>query len=114
MFTGNENHDIDLDDAAKLTKNYRDTFSSRTDITFIKAEYFGKSAVTNMLAQDGCVGMRIYYGLDEEDVPKLVLVGVDSSGNDMVEGTILEMGHLCPPSCSTNNALNSDISVTSA
>lgn len=104
-FTGNENHDISLQDAADLTKNYRDQFTA--DQIYIKGEYFGKTALQSLLNQKNCVGTRIYYGLKPDLSQCLVLVGVDGSGNDMVNGIILDLGVPCPNSCSTSNALNS-------
>ena len=104
MYTGNENHQISLADAAALTANYRQQFETND---YIKAEFFGKQAVENLLNQNGCAGLRIYYGKDELNVSKLVIVGVNSSGNDMTQGSILEFGLPCPPYCSDNNPLNS-------
>ncbi|MFN3444881.1 MAG: hypothetical protein ACK44D_04005 [Bacteroidia bacterium] len=102
-YTGNEDHSISLAEASELTANYR---NAQTD-DYIKAEYFGKNAVLDLLDQDACVGMRIYYGQDTSGVKKLVLVGVDGSGDDLVSGVILEYGIPCPTSCSASNTLNS-------
>jgi hypothetical protein len=37
----------------------------------------------------------------------LVLVGVTSDKNDMVNGVILDHGAMCPPECGVANNLNS-------
>ncbi|MDP1728449.1 MAG: hypothetical protein Q8M15_16815 [Bacteroidota bacterium] len=103
-FTGNENHDISLQDASDLTKNYRDTQSGSD---YIKGEFFGKTALLAVLNQDDCVGIRIYYGIDSDNIPKLVIVGADANEDDLTEGIIMEVGKLCPPYCSTSNLLNS-------
>ncbi len=103
-FTGHENHDISLQDAAALTENYRDQQSGSG---YILGEYFSKDGIYSVLTQSGCVGIRIYYGLSNSSVPKLVIVGVNADENDMVDGNILEMGSPCPPTCSTSNDLNS-------
>ncbi len=103
-FTGNEDHSISLSEAAELTANYRETLTSAAEA---KAEYFGKEALLNLLNQTACVGVRIYYGLDSAGVKKLVLVGVDSDGNDLYEGALMERGILCPTECSADNPLNS-------
>jgi hypothetical protein len=105
MFTGNESHDISLQDAANLTANYRDQFASGTN--YIKGEFFGKSAIQTLLNQDECVGLRIYYGLDDQKVQKLVIVGVLANEEDMIDGNILEIGSPCPPICGSSNILNS-------
>jgi hypothetical protein len=91
-----------LAEAAELTANYRNAQPNDC----IKAEFFGKNAILALLNQDNCMGMRIYYGQDNNGEKKLVLVGVDSSGNDLISGIIMEHGLLCPINCSSPNALN--------
>lgn len=103
-FTGDENHEISLEDASRLTANYRETLTSATEAT---AEAFGKSSIESLLAQTNCVGMRVYYGIDASNNKRLVLVGVDAEGNDLYEGELMENGTICPPCCSTSNPLNS-------
>jgi hypothetical protein len=102
-YTGNEDHSISLAEAAELTANYRNAQTG----DYIKAEYFGKNAILDLLNQDNCIGMRIYYGLDNNSVKKLVLVGVDGNGNDLDSGVILDKGFPCPTYCSSSNSLNS-------
>jgi hypothetical protein len=48
----------------------------------------------------------MYYGLKADQTQCLVIVGVDSNGNDMTTGEIMEMGLPCPTRCSDDNALN--------
>ena len=103
-YTGNEDHAISLADAAELTARYRTQFSAGT--FYIKGEYFGKNALNSLLNQTGCVGARMYYGLKADQTQCLVIVGVDSNGNDMTTGEIMEMGLPCPTRCSDDNALN--------
>ena len=104
MYTGNENHTISLAEASALTARYRQQY---TPGSCILGEYFGKQAIQSLLNQLGCVGTRIYYGLDELNVPKLILVGVDANGNDMTQGEIMEFGFPSPPHNSASNPLNS-------
>lgn len=102
-FTGNEDHSISLNDAAKLTKRYRDSVPTGSTI----AHFFGKDAIQAILNQENCVGIRIYYGLNADDVKQLVAVGVTADENDMFNGLLAEKSFLCPAQCSTNNPLNS-------
>lgn len=104
-FTGNENHGITLTEAAEMTKNYRDTINTGDTI----AHAFGAQAIQAILDQTGCVGIRIYYGLDENGAQQLVLVGVDSSENDLYQGLLAERAKKCPQSCSVANPLNSNV-----
>ena len=73
------------------------------------AHCFGKDAVKNILDQAGCAGLRIYYGLDDDGAPQLILVGADGSGNDLYNGLLAERAIKCPPSCSSANPLNSNV-----
>jgi len=102
-YTGNEDHSISLTEASELTANYRNAQTG----DYIKAEFYGKNAILDLLNQETCIGMRIYYGLNSEGVQKLVLVGVDTSGDDLVNGVILDKGVPCPIACSSTNTLNS-------
>jgi hypothetical protein len=102
-YTGNEDHSISLAEAAELTANYRNAQPNDC----IKAEFFGKNAILALLNQDNCMGMRIYYGQDNNGVKKLVLVGTDGNGNDLDTGLILDKGFPCPTYCSSLNSLNS-------
>lgn len=103
MFKGDENHDISLAEAAEMTARFRDTISAGDKI----GGFFGKTAIKNILQQEGCVGIRYYYGLDGNDKPVLVLVGVDANGDDLYQGNLAEVSFPCPTYCSTANELNS-------
>jgi len=102
-FTGQENHSITLQEASEWTANYRETISSGDTI----AHFFGKDAINSILAQSGCVGIRIYYALDQNGAKHLILVGADSSENDLYNGVLAEMSQPCPNHCSSSNPLNS-------
>lgn len=104
MYTGNENNEISYEDAATLTANYRD---AQIGEDYVKGEYFSTDSIQAILNQDGCVGIRVYYGIDENNVQRLVIVGVTANENDMVSGAIMEHGSLCPPYCGASNNLNS-------
>lgn len=102
-YTGNEDHSISLPDASTMTQRFRNTITPGATI----AEYFGADAINNILAQTDCVGIRVYYGLDSANVPNLVILGVDTNGDDLYFGLLAENGKKCPPSCATGNLLNS-------
>jgi hypothetical protein len=104
-FTGHENHSISFEDAADLTKNYREQMS----IGQIKGGYFSKEAVLSILDQENCVGIRYFYGLDESDRQVLVVVGVDENEDDLIgeEYVCIEMSIPCPSRCGRSDILNS-------
>lgn len=101
-FTGNEDHSITIQEAVDLTKNYRDSVGS--DI--VRAGFFGKATLQNIIDQPDCVGIRFYYGLNAAGVPQIVLVGADADQNDLVDGVLAERAVPCPPECSPISILN--------
>ena len=55
----------------------------------------GRNIIDQILAQPGCMGMRFYYGLNEEGQKTLVYVGVDADGKDLLKRTVvMENGSL--------------------
>jgi hypothetical protein len=102
-FTGNEPHDIPLPEAARMTKKYRSSIHEGDTI----AHYFGKRDIKALLKQDHCVGMRVYYGLDENGAKQLIITGVDENGNDLFNGLLAERSVKCPLHCGAANPLNS-------
>lgn len=100
-FTGNENHEISLAAAAILTENYRNQNPNAT-----LGGFFGKTAIEAILAQPGCVGIRYYNAIDNNE-PTLVLVGVDANQNDLYNGPLAEFSKPNPPYTSISNPLNS-------
>ena len=101
-FTGNENHDISLSEASQWTANYRNANPGQ-----VIAHALGSGAITAILTQSGCVGIRVYYALNNEGEKQIVIVGVDSQGNDLYNGLLADRTFNCPPICSTANPLNS-------
>lgn len=83
------------------------------------SETFDRAAIDRLLALPGCVGIRIYTGMDEEFKLRLILVGVNDKGEDLIipstttadsieenDGEVVEEGIRCPPYCSTTSPLN--------
>lgn len=103
-FTGTEDQMIPLSDASTLTKNYRNTLASPAETI---AHYVSKTTLLALLNQETCVGVRIYYALDASGKKQLVLVGVNSSQNDLYTGLIADKTICCPMDCGTSNPLNS-------
>ncbi len=100
-FTGKEDHFISIEEAQKLVSNYQ----SKIKESDIKAYYVGKDSLQKVLQQDGCVGVRIYFGEDEEGKLQLVIVGVNSEEKDLDEGYVLERFWPCPPYCNKESKL---------
>ncbi len=103
-FTGNEAEEFPLATAAQWTKNYRETITPGDTI----AHFFGKNIINDILAQDGCMGIRIYYALDENGKKQLIIVGANQNEDDIYQGIIAERSSSCPPFCDSGNPLNQD------
>jgi hypothetical protein len=128
-------HKITLGRAKQMTRTYREQkdqilkpeFTGR-DILAI-SDTISRDAIDRLLAQPGCVAMRIYYGMDEQLRIKPILVGVNEKNEDMLriqsttvtasvstmtttsiegstsgekEGEILDEMGRCPPGCVTS------------
>jgi hypothetical protein len=104
-FTGNEGAVITLAEGAEMTANYRATINVGDTI----GHAVGKNLVNAILNQTGCMGIRLYYAINSKGEKQLVLVGVNSDGDDMSQGVIVDYLANCPPRCGKPNPLNSDI-----
>jgi hypothetical protein len=70
--------------AADFMKAYQDTHVGENG-----GYQIGRNIIDQILAQPGCVGMRFYYGLNEDGVKTLVYVGIDADGKDIVKRTVI-------------------------
>jgi hypothetical protein len=102
-FNGDEGSVVSLEEASGWTANYRKTISEGEVI----GQFVGKNQLLKILNQEGCMGIRFYYGVGDDGLKNLIAVGVEGNENDMTEGVILEQFIRCPPKCSTKNGLNS-------
>jgi hypothetical protein len=92
-------HHIPLQAAAALTRR----FGQGATKGAVFAQLFGREALEELLAQPGCAGVRIYYGLKDGGEPAVVRVGVDPADRDLTNGAILEEAYPCPPFCGAAN-----------
>ncbi len=107
MFTGNEDQLISLSEGSALTANFRAWLEATQSSDPTLGEYHSKALIESILAQDGCVGVRSYYGMDADGKRKLVLVGVTANENDIVDGVLGDRSYKCPPHSGNANSLNS-------
>ncbi len=116
------NHFITLEEAQALTKKLRekkeimlaDAFKGQEVVP--TCETFDREAFDHVLGRPDCAKIRIYLGMATNHKIKLVIVGVDENGNDMLpqmemeepgDNKILENGFRCPTNCPPNSPLNS-------
>lgn len=104
-FDGTEGGTISLSEAVTFTKNHRDNNSG-----MVKAHFFGKDVIQDILDQSGCEGIRVYRGEKSDRTPLLVMVGADSSEDDLIgEGAeIVNASIACPPFCGSVDDLQVD------
>lgn len=101
-FTGTEGNMISRNEARMLLANYQNSpaFPANNNT---EGMLFGRAHIEDILSQDGCKGIRIYYGKVGpliSDPAQLVIVGTDVDGNDMTD-KILDTGIPCPSFCSS-------------
>ncbi len=75
----------------------------------IRSQFFGREKIEELLKKDGCVGIKIIYGLDLGSQPSLVLVASDNQLNIIAkdssglkgddDNTYLGGGPTCPTEC---------------
>lgn len=116
-------HFISLEKAIELTQRYRAQKESllvpahQNQNVLPLSETFNRAAIDQLLAQPGCTGLRIYYGLDDALLLHAVLVGVDAENNDLLTPVALTAGEgdgpviidnsiRCPPICPSGSPLN--------
>jgi hypothetical protein len=102
QYKGNEKHVVSLGEATRYIQNFKSNPVAPTT----KGGYFGRNIFEKILAQPGTVGIRYYYAAKDDATPTLVLVGVDRTGNDLLQGVIGEVVLPCPPYCPQTNVLS--------
>jgi len=103
-FNGQEGDPIPLETAQGWTANFQTANPTGT-----KAHFFGAEILKQILAQEGCVGIRMYYALDDKGKRQLVLVAANSEGENLVprssnrdgdeEYIVADASYPCPSFC---------------
>lgn len=74
----------------------------------IRAYFFGKDLIEKIVNHPEAVGMRVYFGIGDEDKTQIVLIGAREDGSniwpqgekgDPTGGTVGDNGLACPPYC---------------
>ena len=102
-FDGTEGSYISKATADQYKQNY-DQSPAHTWNQGIKAHFLGRDIIEDILSQNDCKGIRVYYGAhlgaNNKVTPQLVFVGADSSGKDIeTNGKIADETEPCPPYC---------------
>jgi len=122
------NHFIPLSKAIALTSFYRahresilQTLHQGHDVLPI-SETFDRAAFDRVLSQEGCTGLRLYYGMDEDYQVHAVIVGVNANNEDILptassathtmaaideeDSFVIDKGLRCPDICGATSVLN--------
>jgi hypothetical protein len=113
-FRGNEGSSMDENLVKKWIQQHADHHETR-------AHFFGKEVLEKILNQPGCMGLRIYYAMDDNSKKQLIIVGADEKGNNMWPSkgpkpkkgkkmlggsdgnTTVDNSRPCPPYCSSTD-----------
>jgi hypothetical protein len=110
---------IDLNEASVMTRTFRGIKEQILGIGYQGLEIlpfcetFDAGQVQDMLSNNGCIGLRVYYGMDSNKKIHAILVGVDNEGKDILPeddnagNFILERGERNPPTPPPTSPLNS-------
>lgn len=102
--TGIVQNSISLSKAQSWARTWR----SNPENT-VKAHLIPQIDVTELLAEENVVDIRAYIGVDENGENKLMLVGVDADGNDLIDEEagqyIYDFTLPCPNTCDVNSPL---------
>jgi hypothetical protein len=122
-FTGT-NHFISLLQAIEMTKKYRAEKENilapefRNRNILLTCETFDRNAFDALLSENGCMGIRLYFGMTENLQVRVVAVGVNEKNEDMLPAqrevitindeanVIVEEGLPCPEVCPPPSPLN--------
>ncbi len=110
-----------LEEAVVLTSFFRQESNSVLDPVykdqgiFATCETFNRELFDTLLSYPDCTGIRVYSGMDQDKLQRFIVVGVNSSDEDIYitqeekpgELFVIENGHRCPNYCPPDSELNS-------
>ena len=115
---------ISLQDAINMTTLYRAERENilaeeyREQNILSICETFDRDVFDIVLAQEGCKGLRVYYGMKENYQVHAIVVGVNENNEDMLPTTgmlpatenfsIIEEARRCPDDCPPPSDLNGE------
>ena len=94
---------ITLDEAQKWASSWRN--NPPKDLA--KGHLIPGEALTELLATEGVVNVRAYMGVDETGTQKLMFVGVNANGEDLIDANhlIYDTTEPCPKNCDPTSPL---------
>lgn len=100
IVTGNEGGPISNADATTWINNFKNANPNET-----WSHLFGINVINSVMNQSGCLALRFYNALDEQNVKKIIIFGVNASGEGL-NGYIADNAIPCPPSANCTMAVS--------
>ncbi len=108
---------ISLKTAKSWAKTWRNEESTYNKYHECRAFNIPKIDLQEVLAEDGVASVRAYLGVDPNGEEKLMIVGVNTQGKDMITvgsngeledggGDIYDFTNPCPKNCDRDSPLN--------
>ena len=107
---------ISLQNAVDITSRFRSNKENILDNAYKNqgflpiCESFDREQIDDLLSQNDCTGIRIYFSMDGNYKVKVAIVAYDSNNEDILvkdEEKIAEDGTRCPTNCPPSSPLNS-------
>ena len=105
-FDGTEGDWMEDEMTARIWRSNYESYERKygSNKNLIRAHFYGRELINELLETKDAVGIRIYYGLNDDGEKELLLYAVDKNGKDIVQKispqvNILDFGWRCPPYC---------------
>lgn len=99
-FNGTEGNAISLSEAKALTDKFKKDYPGQT-----KAVFIGRENIEDLLASEGSMGIRVYFGRTSNNKNTIIMVSAVSNEDDDLS-LIIDNGCSCPSACGCANDLN--------
>ncbi len=105
-YTTKVGKDIGYESGAKMVKRHFDQHPDEATAAFM-----GREIIEGILSQPGCIGLRVFNGVDELGIRKPIFVGADKNGNNILhldttrKAIVAGGAKICPPYCGVNEDL---------
>lgn len=101
---GKRSHRVTHDQARKLRGRFLRKYPGKA--VPLEIGSYHRKIFDTILAQEKCIGIRFYPGVDERGRLTLLFCGINGeTGNDILEGTIGDIPVRCPIMCSGGNGI---------
>ena len=107
-FTGDEGSIIPLEEGIQMTSHYRKAALNKS-----KGVFIGRELLQELLQQEGAMGIRFYFGLDEAKNLTLVLAAANSEESDILT-RVGNRGEQCPTKSYVSSPLFEQVALTEA